>query len=311
MARRTKKYTIGEVKKVFADSGCTLLSEEYINAKGKLNYICQCGSESSVSLTNFLNGQRCRSCRNKKIAESKTHSYDYVKQLFDEAGCKLLESEYKSSRTRMKFICSCGNLGTITFSSFSGGHRCKKCGSHRGAEKLKLNYEYVKNEFSKRGCKLLSKDYINNNTPLAYICSCGRQSSIRYADFRSGQRCMECGIEKRSGENHPYYNPNLTDDERVSRRDYSEYQLWRENVYKRDKYACRGCSSVGKRIVAHHLDGYHWCKERRTDLSNGVTLCEDCHTNFHTQYGRWGNTESQFEEWLQNKNNDEEKASGF
>ncbi|WNM55253.1 hypothetical protein CoNPh26_CDS0166 [Staphylococcus phage S-CoN_Ph26] len=51
-------------------------------------------------------------------------------------------------------------------------------------------------------------------------------------------------------------------------------------------------------LHAHHLDGYHWCKDKRYDLNNGVTLCKDHHFNFHKQYGYKNNTKEQFEEYL-------------
>jgi ribosomal protein L37AE/L43A len=56
----------------------------------------------------------------------------------------------------------------------------------------------------------------------------------------------------------------------------SEYKLWRDAVYKRDRHNCRLCGSSGK-INAHHIF-------RKTDyphlahkVSNGIVLCEDCH----------------------------------
>ena len=49
-----------------------------------------------------------------------------------------------------------------------------------------------------------------------------------------------------------------------------------------------------EKICAHHLDGFHWCKEHRFDVENGITLCNDCHRDFHFYYGSKHNTEHQF-----------------
>lgn len=88
------------------------------------------------------------------------------------------------------------------------------------------------------------------------------------------------------------------EEERLRERDYFEYKEWERGVKEKDKYTCRSCNRIGGKLVSHHLDGYHWCKKRRTDLDNGVTLCERCHENFHDEYGWRYNKESQYYEWL-------------
>lgn len=60
----------------------------------------------------------------------------------------------------------------------------------------------------------------------------------------------------------------------------------------------------------HHLDGYNWCIEKRTDESNGIALCDKCHSNFHTLYGKGNNTKEQYEEWIGKAITDLEKYNG-
>ena len=57
-----KQYTLEIVTEIFKNNGCKLLSDKYINATNKLKYICSCGNESSINLSNFLNGERCKNC---------------------------------------------------------------------------------------------------------------------------------------------------------------------------------------------------------------------------------------------------------
>ena len=73
------------------------------------------------------------------------------------------------------------------------------------------------------------------------------------------------------------------------------------------KKICECCGAKngnGKTIIlnAHHKDGYHWCVERRHDVTNGVTLCDECHKEFHDIYGNRNNTEEQYNEFIENKN---------
>lgn len=52
-------------------------------------------------------------------------------------------------------------------------------------------------------------------------------------------------------------------------------------------------------INAHHLDGFHWCIEKRYDSNNLVTLCKTCHRDFHSAFGNRNNTKEQFLEFLE------------
>jgi hypothetical protein len=129
----------------------------------------------------------------------KKHTYEYVKNYFEEQGCELLEKKYKNSKTKMKYKCSCGNESKICFNNFKYKHRCMKCGTKKASIKQSFTFKYVYNYFKEQKCKLLEKEYINNWTRMKYRCECGNISYIRFSDFKSEQRCLKCsGTEKYS-----------------------------------------------------------------------------------------------------------------
>ena len=104
-----------------------------------------------------------------------------------------------------------------------------------------------------------------------------------------------------SGENNPGWNPNLTDEDRENYHKRSTlYNKFIRSVLARDNYICQCCGRKNGEVglIAHHLDSFDWCVEKRTDVSNGICLCETCHKNFHMKYGYGGNTKEQFEEWF-------------
>lgn len=60
-----------------------------------------------------------------------------------------------------------------------------------------------------------------------------------------------------------------------------EYSEWRKAVFKRDGYECQLCGKHGGKLNAHHKERFVDCPEKRLDIDNGITLCEDCHKQVH------------------------------
>ncbi|BDH60132.1 hypothetical protein MTP04_02620 [Lysinibacillus sp. PLM2] len=99
------------------------------------------------------------------------------------------------------------------------------------------------------------------------------------------------------GENHPNWNPELTDTERIKERKSFEDTQWRLSIYRRDRFKCQKCGS-NKHLNAHHVLNHKTHKELRYDVNNGVTLCETCHIEFHKTYGYFDNTREQINKYL-------------
>lgn len=129
-------------------------------------------------------------------------TYEFVKEFFEEHGCKMIDTSYKNARTHINYRCNCGNVSKIIFDSFRRGHRCKKCGADRVAKKQTFTFDYVYSYFKQHRCELLEKKYVNVEIKIKYRCECGSISFITFSNFRRGRRCMKCSIGKRAGKNH-------------------------------------------------------------------------------------------------------------
>lgn len=128
----------------------------------------------------------------------------------------------------------------------------------------------------------------------------GRERLKKFNSNQYGENNHMFGIH-RYGKDNPNYNPNKTDEEREKGRCIIGYKEWRNSVYSRDNYTCQCCGdNKGSNLNAHHLNGYNWDKQHRTDINNGVTLCEECHKKFHSIYGWGNNTKEQFNDFLNN-----------
>lgn len=78
-----------------------------------------------------------------------------------------------------------------------------------------------------------------------------------------------------------------------------EFRLWREAVFARDNWTCQKCGDKkGGNLRAHHIRNFAECLELRTSIENGITLCVDCHNNFHNKYGYTKNGKEQLGKFL-------------
>ena len=138
------------------------------------------------------------------------------------------------------------------------------------------------------------------------VCECGEYRGVNGSSLISG-RSVSCGCLKvdKSGEKNPKYNPNLTEEDRLRRCYYiggGNQRSWSKQIMERDNYTCQICGdNKGGNLNAHHLNAWNAFPEQRFDLDNGVTLCTDCHKEFHSQYGYGDNTREQFNEYAASK----------
>jgi hypothetical protein len=287
-----RKVTIGDVIVFAKKNGYVLLSNKYINAKSKLEFECPDKHVFQMNWNNFKNcGRRCPECQ-----KLRRWTYEEVETFFQDRGYKLLSTRFQNVSKKLIYLCPNGHESFTTFDKFKNSqHGCDHCG---GSKRLELSK--IKKEFLDEGLVLLEQKYVNAKTPLEFRCACGNIDKVTYKRFRwAGERknpkrkCSTCMI--------PEWHNTLNEEERIKQRKFPEYYVWVKKVKEAYNYSCNCCEYKGIKIVAHHLDGYSWCKEKRTDLDNGIVLCHTCHKHFHTIYGYKNNTKLQYLDFRRSK----------
>jgi hypothetical protein len=296
-----RKPDIELVAKEFRKRGYVLVEPDYKNNRTPMRFICpnHLDKMTEISYGQLLRGHGCIFC-----AKKGKPTTIQVAQEFEERGYKLL-TPYTNSTSKLEYICSRhpSKILEIAYGNFKNGQGCHYCAGFK-----RYTLDDAKKLFSKAGYELLEDTYTDSHTPMRYKCPShpDKETRISLRDLNRGTRCRYCYLDNNTGENHPGYNKNLTDEEREYKRNDLDYYAWRRKVFERDDYTCAVCGdNKGGNLIAHHKDGYGWCKERRTDESNGVTLCNVCHKDFHTNYGYKNNTESQYLEWIEIKEESE------
>lgn len=60
--------------------------------------------------------------------------------------------------------------------------------------------------------------------------------------------------------------------------------IWRIAVFAKDDYTCQNCGKRGDYIQAHHIKPFAYFPELRFEISNGQTLCRECHNKTKTSF---------------------------
>lgn len=86
------------------------------------------------------------------------------------------------------------------------------------------------------------------------------------------------------GENSPRWKGGCFVAERTRFMQSPPYREWRRDVFKRDQFTCQICKlPKSGRLNAHHIKSYVDYPELRVDISNGITLCNECHKKVHSR----------------------------
>lgn len=106
------------------------------------------------------------------------------------------------------------------------------------------------------------------------------------------------------GENNPRWKGDNVKHERTERNS-PEYAEWRKSVFKRDNYICQCCGRKSMKgdsvtLIAHHIENWSTCIDKRYDINNGITFCKECHIKFHSNYGIKNNNQEQVFEFINN-----------
>lgn len=206
-----KTITYEHVKSEFEKRGYVLLEDCYINNSTKMKYKCPKHPDAELSIiwSSFNRNIGCWHCGQEQSVNSRRHSIGTIQEEFKKRGFQLIEKEYLNANQRLKFICPKhpDKDTSVSYSNLKKGRGCKYCGYERRSDiirnkpKIKkddprrLDIEYVKSEFEKRGYTLLEKEYINNSTKMSYRCPIhpDKNMSVSWGNFfRHGSGCPYC-----------------------------------------------------------------------------------------------------------------------
>lgn len=130
-------------------------------------------------------------------------TYEYIKDVIEKAGCKLISENYVNTKTKLKIQCKCGEVFETSYEKFirkvNPKQQCNDCGKKLTADKNRISYDTVKTYIESKGCKLISTEYVDIQTPLKITCkTCGEIYAASFTVFKNKGKheCDDCVIKR-------------------------------------------------------------------------------------------------------------------
>ncbi len=131
-------------------------------------------------------------------------------------------------------------------------------------------------------------------------CDCGKMVTVKGSNLQSGGT-KSCGCNRHpKGKISHAWKGGITP-ANCEIRNSTEYNDWRNSVFRRDDYTCSVCTSRGHTLAAHHIANFADNPSMRFDIGNGITMCKDCHDAFHIIFGKRNNNEEQLHTFIARK----------
>ena len=186
--RLTATETIQAIKKINPNISIDLSEgDNFVKKHSKVNCVCKCGNQWVTSIECLLAGQGCCICNRKKH----THS-EYVKMINDVNKDIEIISEYKTLEDDITFKCKCGNIHTKNARLLLRSPSCPKCAINT----RKTTNQFIEEMKSVNPQIIIIGEYINAETPIEYICDCGKKHKSSPSLLLQGHRCGHCNMSK-------------------------------------------------------------------------------------------------------------------
>ena len=141
----------------------------------------------------------------------------------------------------------------------------------------------------KRYCCLehMKLGMLKNENLICIVCSNGFYCSPSQQEYRKRKTCsIPCRsrLQTLRAQDRNKNNPPTIGVLNRRIRYSKAMKDWRKAVFERDNYTCQICFIKGVYIEADHIKQFAFYPELRYELSNGRTLCRQCHRGTDT----WG-----------------------
>lgn len=262
------------------------IESEYKTDATKLTLIDCDGYKYYTSVSVIKNSKRRGIKLNKFFRGNeytKSNIENYLK--LNEINVNLLSDSLNNAIEKLAWECPNHGEFKLSWNEIKNLGNCPNCGREKGALSKRNTYEYVKEEFKKKGLLLISESYELNNIDLEYICEKHPEKgvqSIKYANLLKANGCRYCGLESAKIKQTKTHEQFAEEVEELYGDMYTlvgKYTKGKDNI----EVFCNKCNNVFT-IRASHLTDNHGCSNCNISLGeNKIKKYLDDNSFYYSQ----------------------------
>lgn len=249
------KYNLEIIKEKFYDFGYILDADKYTSSSVKM----PCHDKDGFRY--MLNYDSVRTNRHPyRFHKSNKFAIENIQMILDREtdGVKILEENINNSRTKMKFLCSCGKEFYMPLTQFvtDGKRYCNSCAKSKRYDGVFDYNAAIKKKCNDSNYTLLSDNVTRSGQQFDYICNKHSEYGIQHSTYdrmiNMNQGCYYCGIIKR-GISHRIDKKTIINELNEKGFDYVDHHYCRMNENASSKvrigYICRKHRDKGVQYI--------------------------------------------------------------
>lgn len=244
-----KRYSYDFVAERFKNYQCEMLTtrDEYeqggLKAESTFRVRMPCGHErdTNFKMVKDIPDMVCKDCTRQR---SQSGLYAILVERFAEYKCKLLTSLDTYVENNMNtgdafdYECTCGHTRNGYLYFLAENTTCKDCTFNKFRHEKRLEYDVLKGNFEKDGCKLLTTEEEYNQRSMTYrdecllVMTCGHERMCAWKNFQLSTitLCQECVLQKVSRNNQLLENCKIDGNARGNVIEYEAFKYIRNLV---------------------------------------------------------------------------------
>ena len=271
-------YTIDNIKHYIQikNIDSCLLSDNYIRNTLPLIWKCHCGDVFNCSWADFYSGKhQCNKCSMEDINAKKSYTMDEVKEMICDRPYTMIDETFTNLSNGFMAITDDGYYVIINKTNIYKNSIPEKFHKNNPYTIRNINHYININNIQ---TKLLSTEYVSNNSKLIWRCSCGKEFEKSWNSFLQGSIiCKDCAnIEK-------YRECKEKEFEDVKQYFIDKnYQLLSQeyiNCYEKLEYICnrhkdKGIQEITWASCKHKNAGCKYCAHEKLGISRRIPELE-------------------------------------